>query len=137
LPTQRAVGELGGQRRVGGGQRGAGDAARKEEIGVRARVVHGAQRVVGDSPGRLDPTHVPTCSRSARSPRSQSAAGIAAFPAGCTVSRAIGVVPVPTSTVRPTETSSPGARRSPASVAWARRTFSRAPSIVVNAPGSG
>src|SRR5699024_10630914 len=73
-------------------------------------------------------------------PRAQSGARMARLPAGATISRATGAVPVPTSRWRRVAASRPGGSASSlASVGGSStpRTFIRLPSSRVHAPGSG
>ena len=120
---------------------------RQQQVRVGVVLAHGAQHLVGDAAGRLHARSgalgeasvvIVRRPASPSRPRHQSAAAIARLPAGCTSRSSIGVVAVPTST--PSAALLDAARVERAATSWAMAaasTLSRAPSIVVNAPGSG
>ena len=124
--AQRAVGQLGGQRRVAAVDLAVAQQGGQHQVGVRVLLVDRAQGREGRVAGRVDGRPRPARATwrtggswcvvaqrnpspgSGRTPRAQSPAGISALPSGRTVPSATGPVAVPTSTCRPSTRSSPG-----------------------------
>ena len=139
LPAQGAVGELGGEGGVGGVEPGALDRSRAAAGSRRRRIRarRGTSRTRRGAVARAAHDPATGASRCA-APATSRAAAIAPLPAGCTV-RARSVP----SRCRPAPRAR-AARGHPAARAGASRggrgassTLSRAPSMVVCAPGSG
>src|SRR5665213_2463162 len=117
---QRAVDQLGRERRIARFEPTTGKQTRQHKIGVGVLLAHGTQRVECDHADRVGgyPRHAWGSRRSGRvglhenrsagsrrAPRAHATAAIGALPSGWTVDNMTGVVAVPTSTAsRPSRT---------------------------------
>src|SRR5450755_517274 len=151
---QRAINQLGRERRITSLEPAAGEQPWQHEIGVRILLAHGAQRVERDNADRVGRyarrtrrgwrgrLHENVSSGRRRAPRAQATAAIGALPSGWTVDNMTGVVAVPTSTASiPSRTTTTAPAASCATVPV--RAGSTGPSLsrfarnVVQAPGAG